>query len=120
MLEGGLQDSLYNSFTRHLSVSEFAYPSAEASLIAHVSKEAFIAAVTVSDGNLQLEVMKCKPPNVDAMLSHAIKVEAFEQSLACQGTFVTDQDDGQAKCWSPVVCVVLNQSDSSETVALHR
>jgi len=36
-----------------------AYSSAEASLITHVTKEAFVAAF--SDGKLQLEVMKCEP-----------------------------------------------------------
>jgi len=35
---------------------------------------------------LQLEVMKNEPPNVEAALTHAIKVEAYEQSLACSGT----------------------------------
>jgi len=91
--------------------------SAEGSLITHVGKEAFIT--VLSDGNHQLEVIKCKPTNVEATLSHAIKVEAFEQSLAaCQGTLVTDQDDGHAKHWSRVVCTVLDQSDSSEIAAL--
>ena len=58
-------------------------------------KEAFINAL--SDGNLQLEVMKREPLNIEAALSHAIKVEGYEQSLACQGTLVTDQDEGRAK-----------------------
>jgi len=35
---------------------------------------------------LQLEVMKNEPPNIEAALSHAIKVEAYEQSLACTST----------------------------------
>ena len=54
----------------------------------HVGKEAFITAL--SDSNLQLEVMKWEPPNVEVALSHAIKVEAYEPSLACQGMSVTD------------------------------
>jgi len=83
-----------------------------------MSQEAFITAL--SDGRLQLEVMKGKPPNVEATLSHSIKVEAFEQSLACEGSLVTDQDDGCAKCQSHVVCAVLDHSDSIETVALRK
>jgi len=59
-----------------------AYPSAEASLVTHIGKEAFIDAL--SNGKLQLNVMKQEPQNVEATLSHAIKLEAFEQSLACQ------------------------------------
>jgi len=60
-----------------------AYPSAEPTLINHVGKEAFI--IVLSDGKLQLEVMKHDPSNVEAALSRAIKVEAYEQSLARQG-----------------------------------
>jgi len=71
-------------------------------LVTHVGKEAFIAAL--SDGKLQLEVMKREPQNVEAALSHAIKLEAFEQSLACQGTWF-DQDDGHVKCRRQTVCV---------------
>jgi len=59
-----------------------AYPSAEASLINCVGKEAFITAL--SDGKLQLEVMKHEPLNIEAALRHAIKVEAYEQSLLSQ------------------------------------
>jgi len=38
-----------------------------------------------------------EPQNVEATLRHTIKVEAFEQSLACRGMLV-DQDDSRAKC----------------------
>jgi len=38
------------------------FPPAEASLINHVGKETFIT--VLSDANLQLEVMKCKPQNI--------------------------------------------------------
>jgi len=51
---------------------------------------------------------------------HTIKVEVSEQSLARQGTLVTDQDDCQAKHWLHTVCAVSDQSDSSETVALRK
>jgi len=54
-----------------------AYPSAEAVLVTHVGKEAFIAALS-DDGKLQLEVMKQEPQNMEAALNHAIKQEAFE------------------------------------------
>jgi len=64
-----------------------------------------------------VEVKKVEPPNVEATLSHAIKVEALEQSLACQGTLVTDQDDGRAELQS-LVCAVSDQLDSREA-ALH-
>jgi len=58
------------------------YPSAEVSLITHVAKEAFVA--VLNDGRLQLEVMKCELQNVEAVLSRAIKLEAYEQSLPAQ------------------------------------
>ena len=62
-------------------------------LVTHIGKEAFIAAL--SDGKLQLEVMKQDPQHVEAVLSYAIKLEAFEQSLASQGTW-DDHNDGCA------------------------
>jgi len=54
-----------------------AYPSAETLLVTHVSNETFIVALNDS----KLKVMKQEPQNVEAALSHAIKLEAFEQSL---------------------------------------
>ena len=52
----------------------------------------------LSDGNLQLKVMKQEPPNFAASLRHTTNVEAYEQSLACQSTSVAEHDDGHAKC----------------------
>jgi len=72
-------------------------------LVTHIGKEAFIAAL--SDGKLQLEVMKQDPQHVEAVLSYAIKLEAFEQSLASQGTW-DDHNDGCATCWPCTVCAV--------------
>jgi len=46
-------------------------------LVTHVSNETFIVALNDS----KLKVMKQEPQNVEAALSHAIKLEAFEQSL---------------------------------------
>jgi len=59
-------------------------PICEALLVTHVGEEAFNA--VLSDSKLQLEVTKQE--NVEAALSHAIKLEAFKQSLAYQGTVV--------------------------------
>jgi len=47
----------------------------------HVGKEAPIT--VLSDRNLQLEVMKRVPLNIETACNHAIKVDAYEQSLAC-------------------------------------
>ena len=94
-----------------------AYPSADALLVTHVCKEAFIAAV--SDGKLQLEVMKQEPQNVEAALSHTIKLEAFEQLLACQGAMV-NHNDGCATCQLCSVCAVTGLSEVGETAALHK
>jgi len=55
---------------------------ADVALTNHVCKEAFV--IALSDGNLYLEVMKREPPNIDANLSHMIKIEAHEQSLLSQ------------------------------------
>jgi len=35
----------------------------------------------LNDNGLQLEVMKCEPQTIEAALSHAIKLEAYEQSV---------------------------------------
>jgi len=81
-------------------------------------KSLFITAL--SDGNLQLEVMKHEPLNVVADPIHAIKAEAYDVSLACQRTMVTDQDDGHAKRRSRNVYAVSDQQNPSEAVALRR
>ena len=92
-----------------------AFPSAEASLVTHVVKETFIAALY--DGKLQLEVMKQEPQNVDAALSHSIMLKAFEQSLAYRGNLV-DHDDRHATRQPCTVCAVTGPSEADETVAL--
>ena len=64
--------------------------------------------------------MKRELLNVEAALSHAIKVEAYEQSLACEGTSVTEQDDGRAMRRNRNVFAVTDQADSSETATLRK
>ena len=56
---------------------------------------------------------------MEAALSQANKLEAYEQSLACQGTLV-DHDDGRAKHCPRTVCAVAESSDASKTAALHK
>jgi len=90
------------------------YPSAEVSLVTHVGKETH---AMQNDGKLQLEIMKWKPQNTNAALSHAIKLEAFEQSLACRGMMV-DQDNGSARPRLWTVSAVAEPSDASRTAAL--
>jgi len=72
-------------------------------LATYEGKENFIA--DLNDGNMLLEVMKWEPQNVEAALSHAIKLEAYEQSLSCQGNSV-DRDDSHAKHQLWTVCRV--------------
>jgi len=103
---------------RHMQVSEISIPSADVSFTNHVGKEAFIT--VLSDGNLQLEVMKQDPLNIGATLSHAIKIDSYEQSLVCQGTLVTDQDESRAKCRSRNVYAVSDQQDPNEALTLRR
>ena len=56
-------------------------------LVTHVGKEAFIFAL--NDGKLLLEVMKQEPQNVQAALSHTIKLKVFKQSLAYRVLWLT-------------------------------
>jgi len=63
--------------------------------------------------------MKQEPQNVDAALSHVIKVEVFEQLPTCQGMMV-DEENGHAKCQLRTVCAVAESSDTSKTTALHK
>jgi len=92
-----------------------AYPSAEALLVTHVGKEAFIA--VLSDGKLQLEVMKQELQIVEATLSYTIKSEAFEQSLTPQSA-MADHNDGHAACWLCSVSMVAGPSEAGETAIL--
>ena len=75
--------TLYQDIRRLVSL---AYPGAGPQLVTHVTLEAFL--LGLNDPALQLEVMKSEPPNVEVALSHANKVEAYEQSLACTSTRV--------------------------------
>jgi len=59
-----------------------AYPLADAPLMTYVGREAFVAAL--NDKHLLLEVMKREPHTIEEALSHAIKMEAYEQYLILQ------------------------------------
>jgi len=45
--------------------------------------------------NLQLEVRKWEQLNTEVAFSHAMKAEAYEQSLVSQGTLVADHVEGR-------------------------
>ena len=63
--------------------------------------------------------MKQEPQNVEAALTHAIKLVAFEQSLACQGRpTLVNQDDGCAKCRLQTVCATAESSHASKIALL--
>jgi len=68
---GEYLQQLYQDICRLVTL---AYPFAEASLVTHVGKEAFVTAL--NNRKLQLEVMKQEPQNVEAAFSHTIKLEA--------------------------------------------
>ena len=57
--------------------------------------------------------MKREPQNVEAALSHTIKLESFEQSLSCKGTLI-NHDNGCSKRRSQTVYAVAELSDASE------
>ena len=59
----------------------------------HIGKEAFI--IALNDSGLQLEVMKREPQTIDAALSHAIKLEAYELSLS----FLTSSELNSGPFW---------------------
>ena len=89
---------LYQDICRLVTL---AYPSAEALLVTHVGKEAFIA--VVNDGKLQLDVMKQEPQNVEGALSHAIKLRRLSRTT----------------CWPCTVCAVTGLSEADENAAVH-
>jgi len=66
--QGESLQSLYQNICRLVTL---AYLSADVALTNHVGKEAFTTAL--SDGNLQQQVMKREPLNIEAALSHAIE-----------------------------------------------
>jgi len=95
-----------------------AYPDTNVALTTHVAKEAFLA--TLNDAQLQLEVMKREPQNVEQALSHAIKLEAYEQSLNVQSGTVADAGGSRLKRWPRDVCAVGDCSEAEETAALRK
>lgn len=52
------------------------YPLADASLTTYVAKESFVT--VLNDGELQIEVMKKEPRNIEEVLSQAMRIEAYE------------------------------------------
>ena len=60
--------------------------------------------------------MKREPQNVEIVLSHAIKLETYEQSLSTQGSLV----DGCAKCRPHAVCAVGDPLDVGKAAMLRR
>jgi len=61
--------------------------------------------------------MKQVPQNVETALSHEIKLEAFEQSLACQGILV-DHNDGRSTRRPHTACADTGPSQAGGTAKL--
>jgi len=70
--------------------------------------------------NLQLEVMKGEPSCVEVALSHAIKLDVFEQSLACQGTGVANTGSGHSERRQQNAYVVSDQKGAGEASTFTR
>jgi len=92
------------------------YPSADISLTTYVAKEAFITAL--NDNKLQIEVMKKEPCNIQEALSHAIKLEAFEQSLLLNNHNSDDIDDSCSRQRPKNVYTVIDPPEAGDTAAL--
>ena len=69
---------------------------------------------------LQLEVMQGESFCVEVALRHTIKVESFEQSLACQGTGVANTHSGHSERRPQNVYTVSDQKGAIEAPALHQ
>jgi len=86
----------------HMSIDNtIAYPSAEALLVTHVGTEAFVTAL--NDSGLHLGVMKREPQTIEAALSHAIKLEAYEQSLSLRSVTIYYDDSHVTR--QPCTCL---------------
>ena len=91
----GLENSPPQNLYQDVScLVALAYPLADASQTTHVGQEGCVAAL--NDKQLQLEVTKCEPRTVEEALSHAIKMEAYEQSLMLQ----RDSNANEGGGWS--------------------
>ena len=84
----------------------------------HVTLEAFI--MGLNNPALQLEVMKNEPPNIEAALSHAIKVEAYEQSLACMSTRVAGAGNYSERRPRNAYAIMDRRGGSGQAPDLHR
>jgi len=112
---GELLQTLYQDITRLVTM---AYPPANVALTNHVGKEACVT--KFCDHYLQLEVTKQEPVNLEAALSQAIKIEAYEQSLSSTNAVATDQDEGRTKRRPHKAYAVADKQDSSDNAALCR
>ena len=119
MLEGmslGSPQHLYQVICRLVAL---AYPSADESLTTYVAKEALITAL--NDNKLQLEVMKRVAHNVEEALSHAIKLEAYEQSLLLHNAVSSDEfDESRPRRRPRNVCSVIDPSGAGDTAMLRK
>lgn len=93
------------------------YPLAEASLTTHVAKEAFVTAL--NDSKLQLEVMKREARNIEESLSHATKLEAYEQSLLVQGNS-DEMDERRVRRRPRNVYTVADPPEADESTAIRK
>ena len=96
--KGESLQALYQDVHRLL---QLAYPGADDSLATHVGKEAFINAL--ENPALQLELLKREPATLEAALNHAVKMEAYEQSLATSTVMSSDQGGDRGKSRSRAV-----------------
>ena len=63
--------------------------------------------------------MKCEPTAIEAALAHAIKLEAYKQSLSTSAGSSLDLG-GHVKCCSQAVAAALSSSETSEMALLKK
>jgi len=104
-----LQD-LYRDISRLL---QLAYPGEDNKFTQHSGIDSFIA--LLNDPDVEYEVLKQAPPNLQEAANYAMKLEAYSKSLSTRTTVSVKRGSGQAQSRSRNVFRMTGEPEDSAT-----
>jgi len=103
-----LQD-LYRDISRLI---QLAHPGEGDKLVNHIGIESFINAL--NDHDLELEILKLKPADLEEAVSHAVRIEALTDSVNARSSSSSDQGSGRTSAHSRTMFAVSDNKQEKD------
>ena len=93
---------------------QLAHPGEGDKLVNHIGIESFINALNDRDGDLELEILKLKPADLEEAVSHAVRLEALTDSVNAHSSGSSDRGSGRTPIRSRTVFAVSDDKQEKD------